>query len=392
MEWHRPRWSRWFQRGNGLAVLVAIMVVVNVVRGSRAWAENHVDYKHETYAEEKGRVEIRTQAALFETDIAAWLTLKGEFVYDGISGATPTGAPAPVGSRQVPLTELTDIRRAGFVEPTFRWGRHTFSPQVAYSVESDYESLGVSWSHSIDLNQKNTTLNYGVGQNFDTIQPKFWDTERSKDSTDFVLGVTQLLGPRTTVSLTLTLGTSAGYLSDPYKGVRFDGYPDPETVFPERRPGHRTKQTVLASMTQYVTPLSGSAEVSYRFGHDSYGIFSHTGGATWNQKLGKYVVVSPLVRYYWQTQASFYHIRLEGDPSDPESFPDVVTPEHYSADYRLSTLQSLTYGVGLTVRLRSWLSFDLAYKRYEMSRLDSVTAASNFPSANIYTVGLRAWF
>ena len=377
-------------RGRALACSLALALQLS--REVVAWAENHVDYRYETYAEEKGRVLIRTHAALFEADLTPAVSVKGEYVYDGISGATPKGGPPVDGTDRVPLTELTDIRRAGFIESSVKLGRHTLTPQISYSAESDYESLGFSWNHAIDFNQKNTTLIYGIGQTFDDVQPKFWDASKSKDSTDFLVGVNQVLGPRTTASLNLTLGTSAGYLSDPYKGFRFDGYPDPETLFPEKRPGHRTRQVLMGSLTHSVSQLDGAAEVSYRFGHDSYGIFSHTGAFSWHQNLSRYLVVSPLVRYYWQTQASFYKVRSDGDPSDPESFPDVVIPEHYSSDYRLTAMETLTYGVEATVKVRPWLNLDLAYKRYEMYGLDHVTSASNFPVANIFTVGLRAWF
>lgn len=177
-----------------------------------------------------------------------------------------------------------------------------------------------------------------------------------------------------------------------YKGVRFDGYPDPNALFPENRPGHKTRQVAYISLTQFVEPLHGSAELAYRFSHDSFGIFSHTASLAWYFNFGKRVVFSPLFRYYEQSNASFYGVRFNGDPSDPESYPDVVIPEFYSADYRLSALQSFTYGAGVTVRITKWLSFDAAYKRYQMEGLNSATPASNFPVANVYTVGMRLWF
>lgn len=356
-------------------------------------SEDHFDYKFEDYGEEHGRMQVHTHSAMVEQGIAPWLSLKGEWVYDGISGATPTGAPPPKGSSQVPTLEIEDIRCAGIFEPGISWGRHTTTPQFAYSLERDYESMGLSLANSTAFNQKNTVLVVGVAHEFDTIMPKFWGGRKEhKDTTDLLIGVTQVLDSRTLLNADITLGTASGYLADPYKGVRFDGYPDPNTLFDERRPGHRTKQAACVALTHYLTPARASAELAYRFYHDSFGIFSHTASLTWFQKIGQSVVISPLFRFYDQTAAGFYHVRLSGDPSDPEAFPGVVTPQFYSADYRLAALYSYTYGLSVTVKVRKWLSLDAAYKRYEMHGHDPLTSVSNFPTANIYTAGLRLWF
>ena len=67
-------------------------------------------------------------------------------------------------------------------------------------------------------------------------------------------------------------------------------------------------------------------------------------------------------------------------------------PAYFSADYRLSHLLSVTYGIQASVFVREWLSFDLGYQRYEMFGLDSETADSAYPKADIITLGLRLFF
>lgn len=359
----------------------------------RLRAENHADYKFEFYHEDRDRTEVTTQTVLAEADLAEWLHAKADFVHDSISGATPTGAPPPPGSTEVPTKDLYDIRRAGRVELGFIRDRHTLTPSLAYSTENDYESITPGLHYSVDLNRRNTTLLAGLSHNFDKVGGDYLGTRRRrKDTTDFVMGITQVLSPTTLLSANLTLGTAAGYLSDPYKGVRFDGYPDPDTLFADRRPWHRTKQVAQVTLTQFVEALNGSAEGDYRFYHDSFGIFSHTATLTWLQNVGRRVVIAPMVRFYDQTAARFYAPVFAGDPSFPAAFPDVVIPKFYSADYRLSELHTWTWGVSITARLTEWLSLDLAYKRYEMFGDDKRTAASNFPKADIYTLGIRAWF
>ena len=359
----------------------------------RAGAQDHFDYKYEFYSEEANRIQIRTHSALFEERVASWLSLKASVVYDGISGATPKGGPPLKGHKKVETVQINDVRYAGVFAPSFKFGQHTFTPQLAVSVENDYDSFAPSLNYQFDFNQRNTTLNLGVAHNFDReITGIFVTKPQEKDTTDFLIGVSQVLTPTTLFNVTLTLGTADGYLSDPYKGFRFTGYPDPHSLFPEKRPDHRTKQIVSATLNQFVEPLDGCAELSYRFYHDSFGLVGHTVSLEWFQNVGQHVVIAPLFRYYEQSAADFYRLSFDADPSDSENPNNALVPKFYSSDYRLSSLRTLTYGVSATVKIQKRLFLDLAYKRYEMAGLDGRTSASNYPKANIYTVGLRLFF
>lgn len=359
-----------------------------------ARAEDHVDYRYEYYKEEGDRIEVETHSAVFEKKLTDVVTVKGQVVYDAISGASPTGAPpTPIGNKQVPVNKLHDARRAGNLSFDVHLGRHTISAQGSYSKESDYISAGTSLTDAIEFNNKNTTLLLGVSHNFDRVldssSPRNY---RHKDATAFLIGVSQLLSPKTVLTADFTYGTENGYMSDPYKVIRFDGWLDylpGNIVFEENRPGHRDKEVLQTTLTHYFDPVNASAEFSYRFYHDSYGIFSHTASATWHQKIGKHLVLSPIFRFYEQSEADFYRTSVPGlFPGDG----DPARPQYYSADYRLSQLISLTYGIQATIFIKEWLTLDLGYHRYEMYALDSATAASAYPNANIYTIGMRIFF
>jgi len=335
--------------------------------------------------------------------------VKGEVVYDAISGATPTGGPAPARIAyllppstepyrdQVPLQHMEDTRWAGSTEATLSFGRHRFTPGFAYSTESDYTSYGASLNYAVDFNEKNTTLNVGWSHNFDSILPNsgtyISDTEK-KDTDDLLIGINQILGPKTVLTANFTFRNSHGYLADPYRGVLFDNYPQFDgnslSLFPEVRPGHRESYIGYLSLNHFVTPLNGGVEGSYRVYDDSFGVLSHTWGASWHQKIGNHVTVSPVFRYYRQSAADFYASHFAGDPSNP--FDPTPVPAYYSADFRLSELETYTYGVELSARLHERLSLDLSYKRYEMIGLDHTTSPSAYPKANIITAGLRLWF
>lgn len=374
---------------------------------ARTRGEDRVDFRYEDYQEENNRIHVSTAGAYFDLGLSSWATLKGNFIYDSIAGATPRGTPFQPGTNAVNLVHMDDTRYAGFLEPTFKAGNHTLSPQVAYSVESDYESIGISLNDAIDFNDKNTTLVLGLSHSFDHVLPNEGELHNiresitnslPKDTTDLLVGVTQLLGPATVLTCDLTVGYSSGYLSDPYKRVLFDDYPytqgDPAnpnayTGWAENRPDHKLREVVYLSLSHNFEPVHGAVEASYRFYHDDFGILAHTATVQWNQKIGKRVIVSPLFRFYTQTAADFYATHFPGDPDRPQLFP---LPEHYSSDYRLSALNSYTCGLSVSVKVQDHLSLDLEYQRYEMIGTDGITSPGQYPKANVLSGGLTLWF
>lgn len=379
------------------SLVLSIAVGLQALLVQRARGENHFDYRFDDYAEDGHRVHVQTHSALLELLVHPSTTLQGEFVYDTISGASPTGGPPPKGSNRVPLShpDIEDARTAGNLQAAIRWGgRQTTTPQISYSVEEDYESVGLSLNHTIDFNDKNTTLALGFAYTYDTIMPEFWGGDKDyKNSGDLLVGLTQLLGPKTIFTANFTAGHSRGYLADPYKGFRFTGYPSAGSLFAEVRPDERTKEIGFLSLTHFVTPLKGSVELSYRLYHDSYDILSHTVSLSWFQKIGKHVVLSPMFRFMDQSAADFYAVQLPGDPLLPSNDPFYVpTPKVFSADYRLSALQTFTFGLSAMVKFTDKIALDLAYQRYRMVGTDGVTASSAYPSANTFSAGFRVSF
>ncbi|MGZ4964875.1 MAG: DUF3570 domain-containing protein [Limisphaerales bacterium] len=287
----------------------------------------------------------------------------------------------------VPLTQMHDFRTAFALGFPITFKQHEFTPSFAYSAESDYVSRGIAFNDAFNFNNKNTTLNFGWSGNFDIVRDEnlVWE---HKSTHDFLVGVTQLLTPKSYVTANLTFGTETGYLSDPYRGVMtatnfFQDNPSDAALLPEKRPRHRTREIIYLGYNQFVDSLNGGAEVSYRFFHDSWQINAHTIDLRWNQKVGKRLVLSPMFRYYYQTVASFYYVLVP-------DFNDL--PSAYSSDYRLSELNTFSLGLRATYRIHKHLSLDAGYMRYVMRGLDAVTSQSAYPAANVFTVGLRGWF
>ena len=295
--------------------------------------------------------------------------------------ATPAAAPAPVpapapaaNSGKVPKANFKDERYAGNIELIKKIENHTVSGLLSYSTESDYDSMGIALRDSIDFNQKNTALLLGGAYTHDKITPANGVPADTKDTVDAIVGLTQLLDPRTILTIDFTLGQTQGLLSDPYKVVALNGQ-----LVPEKRPDSKDKQIAYLSLARFFPVANGSLEGSYRYYTDAFGIQAHTAQLAWYQKLGEHWVVRPLFRYYDQTAADFYAVQFEG------------SPEYYSSDYRISALTSLGYGLKLIYAPNSRIQFDAEYLRYEQSGNDGVTPDDAYPQANTFIVGMRIW-
>ena len=58
---------------------------------------------------------------------------------------------------------MHDIRRAGYLESDLRVGRQTFTPQISYSRESDYESIGLSLGYTLGVQREKHVVVSGCG-------------------------------------------------------------------------------------------------------------------------------------------------------------------------------------------------------------------------------------
>ncbi len=375
------------------AVLAALLIWLSprVLR-----AEDAIRYKFQDYQELGGRIAVKVHGAVVEQDFGPATHLKVEGVMDAITGATPTGEPAPAGSDQVPLSELTERRKAWNAALSRQFPRVNIALGFGNSRESDYVSTGWSLNTITDFNQKNTNLLLGLAGTDDDIRV-FYQPERAKKRThDVIVGVTQLLDPHTSVALNVTWGRQRGYLSDPYKLVQkdteiFPGISLPIT-FAENRPAERDKWIGFASLNRSFPEIRGAVELSYRLYHDTYDTTAHTIDAAWFQHLGEHVILRPGLRFYDQNAASFYHYKLDGTTITPAAGPPRPHGPFYSSDYRLSALQTFTYGLKVIWNVTEALQCDVALERYDMRGTDRVTPQSAYCRAKIFTVGGRfAW-
>ncbi|MBS0662057.1 MAG: DUF3570 domain-containing protein [Verrucomicrobia bacterium] len=357
-----------------------------------ARAEDSVAYKYQDYRESGGRISVRAQYGLVEQDLGTDWHVKVQGVIDAIAGATPNGQPPSTPGGQVPLSQLTERRKAWSAEVANQQPRVNLAFGFANSRESDYVSNGWSLNTRTDFNQKNTTLLLGLAGTDDDVSIRYLRTIAKKRGLDFVAGVTQLLDPRTSVTLNLGLGRSTGYLGDPYRLVEQRTEILPGIVlpldYPENRPDHRSKWTLLGSLNRAVPEWGGALDASYRLYHDTFGTTAHTVELAWLQSWGPRLTLVPTVRWYDQTAADFYVVSLTGAPFTPTYQLNPAGP-FYSADYRLSAFRSYQYGLKAVVDLAANWQLDAALEKYEMHGRDHATSPYVYPTATIVTVGLK---
>ncbi|MEY2879159.1 MAG: hypothetical protein RLZZ15_1539 [Verrucomicrobiota bacterium] len=374
--------------------VVALSALLVWLAPRAARAENSLAYKYEDYRESGGRIAVQTQGAHLEQDLGPAMHFKFEGILDTIAGATPSGQPAPAGSTQVVNTLLRYERRKSWDANLARQFKgFNLALGGGNSRESDYVSNGWSVNTLTDFNQKNTTLLAGFAGTDDKIKNFFQRTRAHKHTNDAILGVTQLLDPRTSVTLNLTWGRASGYLSDPYKLVQkntelFPGVFLPLT-FGENRPTYREKWIALTSLNRAFPEVRGAVDATYRLYTDTFGTTAHTLDVAWFQRVGEKFVLRPWLRLYDQSAADFYHYQLDGTPIVPSPTGPRPGGPFYSSDYRLSALRTYTYGLKAIWQITDRFALDAALEQYAMRGRDGVTPQSAYCTARILTAGVK---
>lgn len=336
--------------------------------------------RYQYYQEDRGRMRVDSIHSLFNLEAGKNLTIDGTYLYSTLSGASPTGLPLSLSwDGRIDTMHLKDERNAFSLGVNRTLGDHVVRIGFAHSQESDYLSYAYSIQDTISFNQKNTEIVTGYSFTDDTVGANGSDLNASKRAHAVLFGVSQILSPDDLLSVTLTCTWRDGYLSDPYKRVWLD---DVGEVRWDNRPSRRSEQMVQTRWTHNVASVGGSVETTYRYGVSDWGNDSHMARVTFHKKLlDARVIVSPSIRYYRQSAASFYDTEFS------------VTPRFYSSDYRLAAEE--TVSAGLQVRwyaIRDRLAFDAGFERYVTRGLDGKTPQAMFPSANTVSFGVHLDF
>lgn len=353
----RPEFAPRHSVGAALLSAAMSLPLAGTVHADSAPERGLISVKHLNYQDSQGafndqpaysRIHVDADQVLIMAPITGAWSLSGTYTADVISGASPARYTLP------PVT-MHDKRHSLAADVTRYFPNGTVTVGANISGESDYLSRGVSVSATHSNENKNTTWNAGIGVNNDIVHSNIDHTLiGTKYVNDFLVGVTQVLTINDIVQLSLGLSEGRGYFnngngifSDPYKTYDF-------------RPGTHNKNTVMTRWNHYFESTEGTGRFSYRYYTDSWSIKAHTLDAEYVQPLSRGWTVTPLVRIYTQSAASFY----ADAPQVVSPFAPAITTTYYSEDQRVSAFGAHTLGLKIAKQIDAdWLA-DIKYESY----------------------------
>jgi Protein of unknown function (DUF3570) len=372
------------------------------------------------YYHENGRVQAIEPVVDVSKVFADGESLSLNATFDALSGASPNGAlpshspqtfTSPSGKAahvytiapgQLPADpHYSDSRFAAGGNWTMPLTRvDQLSVGGKFSVEDDFVSGTVDASIAHDFNNKNTTLSFGIFNEYDSLHPVgntpipgsdftslIRTGSKTKDGVGALLGVTQVMTRTWLSEFNLSVDRFTGYLNDPYKITSIiDGAGNTTGYEFESRPDNRTRKSAYwENRVTWTSQLSTALSVRYM--SDNWAVRSDTAQLhlrwTWSNREQ---YIEPTFRWYRQTAADFYTPFILDSAKQSTGFE--------SADSRLAPFHALTYGVkyahklpGLGSRVESEFSVRAEY--YQQTFNEQVAMPAGLQGLDLYP-GLKA--
>ncbi|WP_344816405.1 DUF3570 domain-containing protein [Flavobacterium cheonanense] len=254
-----------------------------------------------------------------------------------------------------------------------------WNADVSFSNEYDYTSIGFGGGVSKLFNDKNSEVSVKVNAyldqwrpiypgelrngNFSSYNPLFspnfvaWDST-ARNSYSASISFSQVLTKKTQFSIFFDLVQQEGKLSSPYHRIYFADKPNYYFGNPsfipnyentsnagvyrladaiEKLPSSRFKLPIGLRWNYYINETF-VVRTYYRYYTDNWDITAHTASIEVPIKLTDKFTVSPMYRYYTQTQSKYFA------PFEKH----LSTEEFYTSDYDLSSFNANQYGLGVS--------------------------------------------
>lgn len=343
--------SPWVQT---LALAASTALTSTPTQAQTAPVEGNIGIKWMNYQETQDgldRIRVQARSTFLSLPLPANWALDATQTVDVISGASPAYYTEPR-----TFTPLRDVRRAQDLRLSWYPGLQKWSFGQSLSEENDYLSKGFSMSFMQASADRNVSVEVGFSRNEDTINPvNKRVTDQHKTTQDLLLSTTLVLTPTDIVQISLTHSSAKGYLSDPYK-------------FFDVRPDHRRSHALAARWNHRLNAQDATLRLATRLHQDSFGIRSLMAQSEFSQAMGHGWYLTPLLRFYSQSQASFFSPPDPAQPAQPQIPPGAqlgITP--LSFDQRLAAFGALTAGLKIEKRLASQTTLDLRWDHYVQS-------------------------
>ncbi len=263
------------------------------------------------------------------------------------------------------------------------YGKTTYSLGVTHSYEPDYRSNTANFAISQSMFGDLTTVTMTYRRTWNDVykmlcvmhdetnhypcvekihDPAFG--EKDMDERAYGVGLTQILTRNSIISGNFEVITDQGWLSNPYRSVR---YADPTSpagfgLAAEVDPSTRTSNA-LGLDYKYFLPWRAAVDVQYRYFIDTWHIRAHTAQLGYTQPWRNWTFDGTF-RFYTQSHADFYS----------DLFASANEQNFMSRNRELSTFDSMTFGAGASYEFHiphaNWLTRSTANFRYEHFMFD----------------------
>jgi hypothetical protein len=334
-----------------------VVAGIGVLGGRVARAQSSVELRYLFYSESDGRTQVSNPNLLLHHEFSEALgQIDLLLSHDSISGASPTGGfptlavtttTSASGNRttnaagKIPMVQYMDERKSEGITYGRRIGAHLPTVDLSHSVEKDYIARGYGLSDAWTMFEGRGTLHYGLSLADDTVAPVTSSLRLPKKTHGYSLGWTWILGEGDLLDVGASRMNQKGDLDEPYLIV-----PVGTGTQAEHRPSTRERDALFIKQGHYFE-WDGALKTTYRYYRDDWGLKAHTLDFTYDQHLDDGWIVTPRLRLYTQSAASFYDSKF-------------ATPQTYmSADYRLSAFSSVLLGCAVSTEILQGLTLSL---------------------------------
>lgn len=367
------------------------------------------------FYQESDYITVDTFMAMIDGNLSDKDTVKLGVVFDTLTGSTPTGALPGNGSVTVTgvsggggfsagsaggTVPFDDTRLAINGTWGHEWQRLIRSNVSTYvSVEGDYTAVGGGIGIEKDSEDKAYTYSAAIGASADKVSQSNEQTPvplselddqlyvgtGSKNTYDFLLGVTKIINQRTAAMLNFSYSTSLGYHTDPYKIISVADAQDSEfTVLFEKRPDERERFALYSKLVHELPNSGDHFNISYRYYQDSWELSSHTVESSYSFELNSKSLLEPFGRIYQQQAANFYQRTILSTDGNLSNLPEFV-----SSDPRLGEMLNITAGLKYQYKTSSTGSVDFRLAYISRQFTDAVVEGRD---AIFFTVDLGKGF
>lgn len=380
-------------------------MILNAASGSE------ISAKQMSYQESDDRVKVDYTLLDLKQEIGADYTASVSLSYDSISGGTPIwldtysgasgiagedgkihtynedktldyggidwdngGIPKTVSNYEVKNVEIEDQRRSVSANLTKRTpSRDEITFGTSYSKEEDFTSKEISTSYLYNLDSsRNRSITLGVSYQKNEAYHLMYKDWKEFDVVNAQIGYTHTFTKYTVGQINLFNIHQSGELSNAYQTI-LRNFSGEIWRAVEKRPDEKNSRGITMNLVSKV--LDNVAwHNDYRLYKDDWDVLSHTVSTGLYIDLPYKFTISPLLRYYTQTEAEFYKDYDEATPYFNET-------ENGSSDERLGKYHSYAYNLTLGKKFTDLLSASVQYGHQTQSfglKMDWVALGLNY--------------